>query len=136
METLQLDEGVLLQTDDGIAGVGRVKHVVVDGGGGGADTVHTPDALHQPRGIPRAVVIDNDIRPVQVHAFGQHIGCNHDVVVVTPLFFVLGIEVSLNRFLKSLAVFGAHGQNVLTMQTLFQLFFQIVDGIHAFAEHH
>ena len=108
----------------------------MDGGGGGADTVHTPDALHQPRGIPRAVVIDNDIRPVQVHAFGQHIGCNHDVVVVTPLFFVLGIEVGLNRFLKSLAVFGAHGQNVLTMQTLFQLFFQIVDGIDAFAEHH
>ena len=59
METLQLEEGVLLQTDDGVAGIGRVEHVVVDGGGGGADTVHTPDALHQPRGIPRAVVIDD-----------------------------------------------------------------------------
>jgi hypothetical protein len=62
---------------------------------------------------------------MQVYAFGQNIGCDYDIVVVMPLFFVFGIKVGLDGFLKTLAVFGAHSQNVLAMQPFRQLGFKI-----------
>ena len=74
----------------------------------GADTVDAPDALHQPCRIPRGIIIQDCVGPVQVHPFRQHLGCYNDVVIV----FLLagggdrGIKVSLYHVLMPLPVFG------------------------------
>ena len=136
METLQLDEGVFLQADDGVARVGRIEHIVVDGFGGAADTVHTANALHQARGVPRTVVVDDDIGTMQVDAFGQHIAGDDDVIVVALLFLVVGVEVGADVFFLAVAVAGANRKDVVSMQPFLKLFGQIVDRVDAFAEDH
>ena len=136
MEALQFDEGVFLQADDGITWIGRIEHIVVNRVGGGADTVYTADSLHQTCGIPRAVVVDNHIGPMQVDALGQHIRSDDNVIVVVPFFLILCVKVGFDGVAQTVATFGANGKNVAAIQALFQLLFQIIDGIYAFAEHH
>ena len=109
MEALQLDEGVFLQANDGITWVGRIEHIVVNRVGGGADTVHTADALHQTRCVPRTVVVDNHIGPMQVDALGQHIGSDDDVIVVAPFFLILCVKVGFDGVAQTVATFGANG---------------------------
>ena len=109
MEALQFDEGVFLQADDGITRVGRIEHIVVNRVGGGADTVHTADSLHQSGGVPRTVVVDNHIGPMQVDALGQHIGGDDDIIVVVPFFLILCIKVGFDGVAQTIATFGANG---------------------------
>ena len=136
MEALQLDERVLFEADDGIARVGGVEHIVVDGFGGRADAVHTANTLHQARGIPRAIVIDDDVGAVQVDALGQHVASDDDIVVVAVLALIVGIEVGADVLPLALSVAGTYREDVGAMQPLAQLFGQVVDGVHTLAEDH
>ena len=47
-----------------------------------ADAVDAPVTLHQAHRVPRQVVVDDVACLLQVHALGQHIGGNHNVVQV------------------------------------------------------
>ena len=62
--------------------VGREKVVGVDLVELGVHAIDTPDALNQARGIPRNVVIDDDVGAVKVHAFGKDFGGDQDAIVV------------------------------------------------------
>ena len=73
---------------------------------------------------------------MQVDALGQHIGSDDDVIVVAPFFLILCVKVGFDGVAQTVATLGANGKNVAAMQALFQLLFQIIDGIHTFAEHH
>ena len=136
VETLQLDERVLLEADDGVARVGRVEHVVVDGRGGGTDTVHTANALHESGGVPRRVVVDDDVGAVQVDAFGQHVAGDDDVIVVALLLIIIGVEVGADRLFLAVSVAGANGKDVVAVQPLAEVFGEVVDGVNALAENH
>ena len=46
------------------------------------DPVDAPVALCQPHGIPGRVVVGDVAGLLQVHALGQHVGGDHDVVAV------------------------------------------------------
>ena len=72
---------------------------------------------------------------MEVYTFGQHVGSDDDVIVVAPLFFVFCIEIGTYRFTQTVSVSGTYREDIVTVQTLFQVFLQIVDGIHTFAEH-
>ena len=65
-----------------IALIGREKVVNMHFLGVRTYTVDTSDALHQSCGVPRCVVVEDNIGTMQVHAFGKHFGGNDDVIVV------------------------------------------------------
>ena len=93
-----LDEGVdfrlggFAELDEVVAFFGREKVVGVNRVELGVHAVDAPDALDEARGIPRDVVIDDDVGAVEVHAFGEDFGGDQDAVVVLgPIR--LGVEV-------------------------------------------
>ena len=47
-----------------------------------ADAVNAPVPLHQPHRIPRQVEVDDVPALLQVHAFGQHVGRDHQIIKV------------------------------------------------------
>ena len=93
MESLYLDERVLIELYLLVALLRWIEHEVIDIVGGGTDTVYTSDALHESRGVPWRVVVDDDIGAMQVDAFCQDIGSDDDVIIVLALAVVVGIEV-------------------------------------------
>ena len=93
MEGLELHDGLLLQLNIVIDAGGGIKVVDVDTGCGGADAIDAADALHQARGIPRRVVIDDDIGAMEIHALCEHFGGDEDIEIMATLARVVGIEV-------------------------------------------
>ena len=93
-----LDEGVdfrlgsFAELDEVVALVGREKVVGVNLVELGVHAVDAPDALNEARGIPRNVVIDDDIGAVEVHAFGENFGGDQDAVIVLGAI-CLGVEI-------------------------------------------
>ena len=86
----------------------RTRHEVVDVDKRlfAADTVHTSYALHQAGRVPRGVIVQDDIGPVQVHSLCQHLGRDDHIIVVLPFSFVIGVEVLFYRVLHFVAVGG------------------------------
>src|SRR5438105_3551206 len=68
-----------------VALFGRKKIVGVDGIELRIDTVHASDALDEAGWVPRAVIIDDRIRTVKIHAFGQHFSADDYSIVITRL---------------------------------------------------
>ena len=92
MEGLNLTQRYLVEFDFLVSLSRGVEHIIIDDAGSRADTVHTTYALHQARSIPRRIVIDDDIRAMQVYTLCQHVCCEDDVIVVL-LLFPVGIEI-------------------------------------------
>ena len=108
----------------------------MDSLGGGAYAVHAAYSLHEARGVPGAVVIDDDIGAVQVDALGKHVAGDNDVVVVALCAAIVGVEVGADQVALAAAVAGAHGQDVVACQAGLELAGQVVHGVHALAEDH
>ena len=133
METLKLDQSVLVKLDFLIALLGRIEHVVIDVGSHGADTVHTTDALHQASGVPRRIVVHDDIGAMKVNTFRQYIGSDDDIIF-HGIARIVGIEILLDGLSQTGAVGSSHHQYIRTSQFLGQPFLQISQGIYTFGE--
>ena len=113
VEGLELHDGLLAQLDVVVDAGGGVEVVDVDARGEGADAVDAADALHEARGVPRCVVIDDHIRAVEVHALGEHLGGDDDVEVVAAAAGVVGVEVGADVVAAGVAVAGVDGEHAV-----------------------
>ena len=93
-----LNEGVdfrlggFLELDGVVALVGREKVVGVNCVKLRVNAIHSPNALDKASGIPRDVVVDDEVRAVQVDAFGEDFRADEDAVFVLGAKCV-GVEV-------------------------------------------
>ena len=84
--------GCFLELDEVVAFVGREKVVGVNLVELGVHAVDAPNTLDKARGIPRDVVIDDDVGAVEVHAFGKNLRGDEDAVIILGTK-CLGVEV-------------------------------------------
>ena len=61
MEGLNLTQRNLVEFDFLVTLSRRVEHIVVDDASLRADTIHTTYTLHQSGGVPRRIVVDDDV---------------------------------------------------------------------------
>ncbi len=100
--SLELDEVVAFVGREEVVGVNRVEL--------GVHAVHAPDALDEPGWIPRDVVVDDDVRAMKVHAFGENFGGHEDAVIVLgPIR--LGVEVGDDVLADALKRFAGEEQD-------------------------
>ena len=73
----------------------RTRHKVIDINifCRGTNTVDATDALHQPGGIPRRIIVQDAVGTMQVDTFGKHLRCHNHLIVVLPLTIIVGIKV-------------------------------------------
>ena len=132
MESLQLHDGLLFQFDVVVHAGGRVEVVYVYAGSDTADAVDAANALHEASGIPRRIVIHDDVGAVEVDAFGKDFRGKEDVVIVGVLG-VVGVEIRLHKGHAFLAVRGIHDED-LGVTGVGQAAFQIVGGVLSFGK--
>ena len=114
MKCLEFNEGLLFQLDVLVHLRGGKEIVDMDFGCRGADPVDAPDALHEAGGIPRGIVVQDDVGTVQVHAFGKHFGGDDNFVIVQLLGKRhVGIEVRLHFRHAVFARAGVDGEDFL-----------------------
>ena len=80
-----------------------------------ADTVYTTYALHQASGVPRSIIVQNNIGTVEVHTFSQDLCCNDNIVVILPDTFVIGIEIFLNRMFHLITIGSSNDKCLIAL---------------------
>ena len=63
----------------------RIEIVDVDFGSNRTNAVDAANPLHEPSGVPRRIVVHDDVGAVEVDALGQDFGGKENVVVVRLL---------------------------------------------------
>ena len=124
MEGLNLTQRYLIEFDFLITLSRWVEYVVVDDACRRANTIHTAYALHQTGSIPRRIVVDDDVRAMQVNTFCQHICCQDDVILVL-LLFPVGVEVLADGLEQLTTILGGYHQYIWAIDTTLQVFYRI-----------
>src|SRR5579859_5101401 len=118
--------GGFLELDEVVAFLGWEEVVGVDGIEGRIDTVDTPNSLYEARRIPGDVVIDHDIRSMQVNALGKHFGGDENPVLIFGMKSA-SVEVS-DDFLTNSLVRATGEQQDIALNFVFNLFGKILSG--------
>ena len=111
VEGLELGVGVAHEPNGRIAFAAGHEVVDIDALGGRAETVDATDALHQARGVPRRVVVEDRVGAVQVDALGQHVGGDDDAIVRARCAAVVGVEVGADVVFGLSAVGRGDGEH-------------------------
>ena len=134
VECLQLHDRLLLQLDVVVHFGGRVEVVDVDARGECANAVDAPDALHEPGGVPRRVVVHDDIRPVEVDAFGKDFRGEQDVELIGLLDCrYVGVKVGADIGHPFLPCMGINGQDAV-IPGFGEPFVKVLCGVLGFGE--
>ena len=84
-------------------------------------TVNTTYALHKTGGVPRCIVVDYYICPVEIDSFGKDIRGENDIVIIV-LVLVIGIEVFSYGLELAASVFCRYYQYIFAVDAFGQVF--------------
>ena len=73
MEALQLNQSIAIEINLSVALYRGVEHIVTYLGSYRTNTIDTTNTLHQTSRIPRGIVVDDNIRAMEIDTFGQDI---------------------------------------------------------------
>lgn len=126
VERLNLRQRNLIELDYPIALTRRVENVIIYILAHRAYTVDTTYALHEFGGVPGYVIVNYDIAPVKIDAFGKHIGGDYNFILVLLLLLcVIGIKVLLYILEGFVAVVGGYHHHIFPVNTARKIFHRI-----------
>ena len=73
MEALQLDQSIAIEINLSVTLYRGIEHIVTYLGSYRTNTIDTTNTLHQTSRIPRGIVVDDNIRAMEIDTFGQDI---------------------------------------------------------------